>query len=302
MEDYRYTQIAEIESKIAETQKLLDDPDMAQMAKEEIERLQAEKAAIEETLQPEPIEDTLNERNALLEVNGAAGGEEAKLWADELLRMYSRYATEHGFKVEGVDENVIKISGHNAFGTFKYEAGVHRVQRIPETEKKGRVHTSTATVYILPELEDIDLHVAPEDVEFEAFRAGGHGGQNVNKVSTAVRLKHKATGIVVTSSSERFQGQNREIAMEMLRAKLWEKALEERNEEIGSLRSTQVGRGMRNEKIRTYNFPQDRLTDHRLGESWHNLPVRMEGQIDDIIQDMQKLETQEPQQLDSEEE
>ena len=293
MEDYRYTQIAQLEQKIEETKALLDDADMAPMALEEIARLEQEKAAIEETMKPEPIEDTLNQRNAILEVNGAAGGEEAKIWADELMRMYTRYCEEHGFKVEGIDDNVIKITGKNAFGTFKYEAGVHRVQRIPETEKKGRLHTSTATVYVLPELEDLDLHIALEDVEFEAFRAGGHGGQNVNKVSTAVRLKHKATGIVVTCSSERFQGQNREIAMEMLRAKLWENALEERNEEIGSLRSTQVGRGMRSEKIRTYNFPQDRLTDHRLGESWHNLPIRMEGQIDDIIKAMQKLETQE---------
>lgn len=293
MEDYRYTQIAEIEKKIEETRVLLADPDMADMATEEITRLEEEKAAIEETLKPEPIEDTLNERNVILEVNGAAGGEEAKLWADELLRMYSRYAQEYGFKVETVDEHIITISGHNAFGTFKYEAGVHRVQRIPETEKKGRLHTSTATIYILPELEDIDLHIDPQDIEFEAFRAGGHGGQNVNKVSTAVRLKHKPTGIVVVSRSERFQGQNREIAMDMLRAKLWELEIEKQNAEVGALRSTQVGRGMRNEKIRTYNFPQDRLTDHRLGESWHNLPVRMEGQIDDIIKSMQKLETQE---------
>lgn len=291
MEDYRLVQIQEIEQKIAETQKLLEDPAMVDMAKEEIERLQQEKLAIEETMKPEPIEDTLNQRNVILEVNGAAGGEEAKLWADELLRMYSRYAQESGFTVESVDENIIKISGHNAFGTFKYEAGVHRVQRIPETEKKGRLHTSTAAIYILPELEDIDLHIDPQDIEFEAFRAGGHGGQNVNKVSTAVRLKHKPTGIVVVCRSERFQGQNREIAMEMLRAKLWEKELERQNAEVGALRSTQVGRGMRNEKIRTYNFPQDRLTDHRLGESWHNLPVRMEGQIDDIIEAMAKLET-----------
>lgn len=292
MEDYRLTQIKEIEKKIEETKALLSDPDMQNMAEEEIKKLEEEKLAIEETMKPEPIEDTLNERNVILEVNGAAGGEEAKLWADELLRMYSRYAQEEGFKVEPIDDDIIKITGHNAFGTFKYEAGVHRVQRIPETEKKGRLHTSTATIYILPELEDIDLHIDPQDVEFEAFRAGGHGGQNVNKVSTAVRLKHKPTGIVVVSRSERFQGQNREIAMEMLRAKLWEIELEKQNAEVGALRSTQVGRGMRNEKIRTYNFPQDRLTDHRLGESWHNLPVRMEGQIGDIITAMQKLETQ----------
>ncbi|HXS15345.1 MAG TPA: PCRF domain-containing protein [Candidatus Saccharimonadales bacterium] len=293
MDDYRYTQIAELDRKIAETRQLLADSDMAQMAEEEIKRLEEEKLAIEETMKPEPVEDTLNERNAILETNGAAGGEEAKLWAEELLRMYTRYCQLKGFKFEQLDDTTIKISGHNAFGLFKYEAGVHRVQRIPETEKRGRVHTSTATVYVLPELEDIDLHINPEDIAFEAFRAGGHGGQNVNKVSTAVRLKHIPSGIVVVCRTERFQGQNKEIAMEMLRAKLWEIEIEKRNEEIGSLRSTQVGRGMRNEKIKTYNFPQDRVTDHRLGESFHNLPKLMEGEIDTMLQAEQKLETQE---------
>lgn len=297
MEDYRFVQIKELEDKIAETQKLLADPDMEEMARLEIEQLEQEKAAIEETMKPEPIEDTLNFRNAILETNGAAGGEEAKIWADELIRMYTRYCDIKGLKYEKLDDNTIKISGHTiadgAFGLFKYEAGVHRVQRIPATEKRGRVHTSTATVYVLPELEDIDLHIDPKDIEFEAFRAGGHGGQNVNKVSTAVRLKHIPTGIVVTAQTERFQGANREIAMEMLRAKLWEKELEKRNEEIGSLRSTQVGRGMRNEKIKTYNFPQDRLTDHRLGESFHNLPKLMDGEIEEVLKEEQKLETQE---------
>ncbi len=286
MEDYRLIQIAELDRKIAETKALLEDPSMAEMVTEEVKRLEEEKAQIEESLKgQEDDADSLDERNVILEVKGAAGGEEAKLWGDELLRMYSRYAQLKGFKAELVDENVLKISGHNAFGTFKYEAGVHRVQRIPETEKRGRVHTSTATISILPELEDIDLHINPEDIEFEAFRSGGHGGQNVNKVSTAVRLKHKPTGIVVSCQTERFQGQNREIAMEMLRAKLWEMEIEKRNEEIGSLKSTQVGRGMRSEKIRTYNFPQDRLTDHRINESWHNLPKIMDGEIDSVIND-----------------
>jgi peptide chain release factor 1 len=228
-------------------------------------------------------ENDLDPRNVILEMKGAAGGEEAKLWGDELLRMYSRFAQLNGFKVEPLDEHVLKIMGRNAFGTFKYEAGVHRVQRIPTTEKRGRVHTSTATVSILPELEDLDLHINPEDIEFEAFRSGGHGGQNVNKVSTAVRLKHIPTGIVVSCQTERFQGQNREIAMEMLRAKLWEIEIEKRNEEIGSLKSTQVGRGMRAEKIRTYNFPQDRVTDHRINTSWHNLPKIMDGEINEIV-------------------
>ncbi len=198
--------------------------------------------------------------------------------------MYIRFATTKGFKVEQLDEHVLKISGKNVFGTFKYEAGVHRVQRTPETEKRGRIHTSTATVSVLPELEDLDLHINPEDITFEAFRSGGHGGQNVNKVSTAVRLKHIPTGVVVTCQTERFQAQNREIAMEMLRAKLWEMEIEKRNEEIGSLKSTQVGRGMRAEKIRTYNFPQDRLTDHRLAESFHNLPAVMDGNLNNLIE------------------
>lgn len=278
MEDYRLTQIADLDRKIEETKSLLVDPDMLEMAQLEIAELEKQKQAILDTMQPEEEGEDLDFRNVILEVKGAAGGDEAKLWGDELMRMYTRFAQMKGFKVEQVDETVIKIIGHGAFGLFKYEAGVHRVQRIPTTEKKGRVHTSTATVSILPELEDIDLYVNPEDVDFEAFRAGGHGGQNVNKVSTAVRLLHKPTGIVVTCRTERFQGQNREIAMEMLRAKLWEIEVEKRNEQIGSLKSTQVGRGSRSEKIRTYNFPQDRVTDHRVGISGHNLPLILEGE------------------------
>lgn len=202
-------------------------------------------------------------------------------FAEELIRMYMRFAERHRFKVEFLEENVLKISGKGAFNALKYESGVHRVQRIPKTEKKGRVHTSTVTVSVLPELEDIDLHINPEDIDFEAFRSGGHGGQNVNKVSTAVRLVHKPSGIVVTSQAERSQIQNREIAMTLLRSRLWEREVEKQQEEFSSLKATQVGRGMRNEKIKTYNFPQDRLTDHRIGKSWGNLPVIMDGEIPD---------------------
>ncbi len=279
MTDYRHIQIQELEQKIAETIPLLEDASLSDMAKEEIANLEAQKKAIVETMKPEEPNEGLDERNVILETKGAAGGDEAKLWAQELLRMYSRYAQINGFKIEVLDESVIKIIGFNAFKSFKYEAGVHRVQRVPETEKRGRVHTSTATVSILPELEDIDLHINPDDIDFEAFRAGGHGGQNVNKVSTAVRLVHKPTGIVVVCRTERFQGQNREIAMQMLRAKLWEMEMEKQTSQISSLKSTQVGRGMRSEKIKTYNFPQDRLTDHRIKHSWSNLPVIMEGEI-----------------------
>ncbi|MEK7571287.1 MAG: PCRF domain-containing protein [Patescibacteria group bacterium] len=284
MNDYRLTQIQELEEKIAETEVLLEDPSLAELAKEELEELNQQKQLLEESIKESQTkqEDNFDNRNIILELKGAAGGDEAKLWAEELLRMYTRAAQLKGFTVEQLEENVIKIAGYpgqNPFGTFKYEAGVHRVQRIPATEKRGRVHTSTATVSILPELEDLDLHINPDDIEFEAFRSGGHGGQNVNKVSTAVRIKHVPSGIVVTTSVERSQSQNREIAMQLLRAKLWEMEIAKRDEQISSLRSTQVGRGDRSEKIKTYNFPQDRLTDHRLNKSWKNLPGILSGEI-----------------------
>lgn len=281
MNDYRLVQLQELEKQIEETKMLLEDPSMSDLAKEEIASLEEQKKALEESIQSsqQKNEDNFDDRNIMLEVKGAAGGDEAKIWAEELIRMYMRYAQRKGFQVEQLEENVIKITGKGAFGAFKYEAGVHRVQRIPTTEKKGRVHTSTATVSILPELDDIDLHINPEDIEFAAFRSGGHGGQNVNKVSTAVRLTHKPTGIAVAASAERSQIQNREIAMSLLRAKLWEIEIEKRKEQISSLKSTQVGRGDRSEKIKTYNFPQDRLTDHRINKSWKNLPVILAGEI-----------------------
>lgn len=281
MNDYRLVQIQELEKKIEETKQLLEDPGLAELAQQEIAQLEEEKNILEEGIKAsaEKNQDNFDERNIILEVKGAAGGDEAKLWAEELIRMYSRYAQRKGFQVEQLEESVIKVAGRGAFGTLKYEAGVHRVQRIPATEKRDRVHTSTATVSILPELDDIDLHINPDDIEFAAFRSGGHGGQNVNKVSTAVRIVHKPSGIAVTASAERSQIQNREIAMSILRSKLWEIEIEKRQEQISSLKSTQVGRGMRAEKIKTYNFPQDRLTDHRINKSWKNLPLILAGDI-----------------------
>ena len=281
MNDYRLIQIQELEKKIEETKQLLEDPSLAELAEQEIALLEEEKNMLEEGVKAstEKAQDNFDERNIILEVKGAAGGDEAKLWAEELIRMYTRYAQRKGFTVEQLEENVIKISGRGAFGALKYEAGVHRVQRIPATEKRDRVHTSTTTVSILPELDDIDLHINPDDIEFSAFRSGGHGGQNVNKVSTAVRIIHKPSGIAVTASAERSQIQNREIAMSILRSKLWEIEIEKRQEQISSLRATQVGRGMRSEKIKTYNFPQDRLTDHRINKSWKNLPLILAGDI-----------------------
>ena len=296
MEDYRNIQIADLDKKIEETKLLLSDPDMASLAQEEINSLEKQKQDILATYETNSDTDSssdLDERNVIVQASGAAGGDEATNWGQELLRMYSRYAQTKGFKVETLDDDIIKISGNGAFELFKYEAGVHRVQRIPTTEKRGRVHTSTATVSVLPELEDIDLHINPQDIEFEAFRSGGHGGQNVNKVSTAVRLKHKPTGIIVTCQTQRFQAQNREIALEMLRAKLWEQEIEKQHGEIAGLKATQVGRGMRSEKIRTYNFPQDRLTDHRINKNFSNLEVIMEGDLDKVTSTMKELEVNE---------
>jgi peptide chain release factor 1 len=217
-----------------------------------------------------------------LETRGAAGGDEAKIWASELLRMYFRYATKKGWKVSLADENTLVISGPNAFEDLKNESGVHRVQRIPKTEKRGRIHTSTATVAVLPEIKESEITINPEDIEIQFFRAGGHGGQNVNKVSTAVRITHKPTGIVVTASQERFQEQNRQIALSILRSKLWEKEEERKLREIANYRSP-IGEGKRAEKIRTYNFPQDRVTDHRINKSFGNIEAVMDGEIDKII-------------------
>lgn len=290
------SQITYLDTQISDAELLLNDPEMVQLAQEEIDGLKKEKATLQQQLEEisqqtsNSEEMQLNNRNVLLEVKGAAGGDEAKNWARELLRMYLRYAERQGLKIEMLDESTVKIIGKNVFSEFKYETGVHRVQRIPETEKRGRVHTSTAIVSTLPELEDLDLHIRDDEIQFEAFRSGGHGGQNVNKVSTAVRLIHKPTGLMVTCSNERTQNQNREIAMQMLRAKLWEIEVAKRQETMAELKSTQVGKGTRSEKIRTYNFPQDRVTDHRVNKSFHNLPLVMDGDIGKVIESMHELE------------
>jgi len=292
MDNYIHDQINLIEEKIREAEKLLSDPDLSDLAREEIKDLNIQKIQLLKSTNElqsnskEGSESSLDRKSAILEVKGAAGGDEAKIWARELLRMYMRFAEKNRYQIEALDDNSIKFTQKGTFGLLKYEAGVHRVQRIPETEKRGRVHTSTAVVSVLPELEDIDLHIKEDDIEFEAFRAGGHGGQNVNKVSTAVRIKHTPTGIVVTCQKERTQGKNRELAMSLLRAKLWEQELAKRHEQISELKSTQVGAGDRSEKIRTYNFPQDRITDHRIKKSYPNLPVIMDGDIKRILEDL----------------
>jgi peptide chain release factor 1 len=225
----------------------------------------------------------MENQTAYLEIRGGAGGDEAKLWGDDLIRMYIRYAQKRGWKVSQVDEKVIKINGAGVFDLLRNEAGVHRVQRVPVTEKRGRIHTSTATVAVLPEIKESEIQINPNDLEWSFTRAGGHGGQNVNKVSTAVRLVHRPTGIVVEAREERFQEQNRQIALSLLRSKLWEKQEEEKMRTIAGYRSV-IGRGMRSEKIRTYNYPQDRVTDHRIGKSWGKLEAIIDGDLDKVIE------------------
>jgi len=217
-----------------------------------------------------------------LEIRGATGGDEAKLWGQDLLRMYLRFATKKAWKTELTSENTLRITGANVFDLLKNESGVHRVQRVPVTEKRGRIHTSTATVAVLPEIKESEIQIKPEDIDWQFYRAGSQGGQNVNKVSTAVRLIHKPSGIVVTAQTERFQEQNRKIALDLLRGRLWEKQELEKEKTIAGYRSA-IGRGMRAEKIRTYNFPQDRVTDHRIKKSWGNLSKAIDGDLEKIV-------------------
>jgi len=271
-----------------------DDPEMQQLLDEE--RAEARKFLpdIEDRMKKFLIpKDPFDERDVMIEVRAGAGGDEASLFAAELMRMYLRYAEEKGWKTElldktdadvgGIKDAVLRISGNAVYAHLKYEGGVHRVQRIPATENKGRVHTSTVTVAVLPEVEEEDIQIRNEDLRIDTYRASGAGGQHVNKVESAVRITHIPTGVVVSSQTERSQLQNRMQCMNMLRSKLYDAKEEERAKREGSLRSNQIGSGDRSEKIRTYNFPQDRLTDHRIGENFHNLPGIMEGAIDDLI-------------------
>lgn len=232
----------------------------------------------------------MNPNIVTLEFRAGPGGEEAKIWSMDLMRMYTRYANILGWKVEQISDNAIRIKGEGAFTKLQYEAGTHRVQRVPTTERQGRIHTSTATVAALPEIPETDIEIRPEDIEWEFYRSGGKGGQNVNKVSSAVRLHHKPSGIVAACQTERDQFQNRQVALSMLRAKLWEKREMEQSAALSEQRSI-IGRGMRAEKIRTYNFPQDRVTDHRINKSFHNIDGIMEGRLQKITEAMLQSQT-----------
>ena len=277
-----------------EAQELMADPDMKEFCQETFAEARDKKEALYEKLQILLLpKDPNDEKNVIVEIRGGVGGEESALFAHSLFRMYSMYAARQGWTVElmnynetelgGVKEADFVISGRGAYSRMKYESGVHRVQRVPETESGGRVHTSTATVAVLPEMEEVDVQINPADIEMQVFRASGAGGQHVNKTSSAVRLIHKPSGIVVSCQEERSQVQNREKCMRMLASKLYEIEQERLDSAVTGMRRSQVGSGMRNERIRTYNFPQGRVTDHRVGLTLYKIDAVMDGDLDEII-------------------
>ncbi len=279
---------------LKDAEELMGDPDMKELAQEEYQQAKEDIAKLEDEIRILLLPRDPNDgKNVIVEIRAGVGGEEAALFAHSLFRMYSMYADTRRWKVEvdsvnetelgGVKEICFTIEGDGAYSRLKFESGVHRVQRVPETESGGRIHTSTATVAVLPEVDEVDFELNPADIEMQVFRSSGAGGQHVNKTSSAVRLIHKPTGTVVECQQERSQFQNRDKAMQILRSRLYEEKVREQEESLTAERRSQVGTGMRNERIRTYNFPQGRLTDHRIGLTLYKLENVMNGDLDEII-------------------
>ena len=290
-----YQKYKKIESDLEEAKEMTKDPELGEFAKEEISKLNKEKEELESNIEIILLPKDPNDgKNVIVEIRGAAGGDEANIFAGDLYRMYTKYAEKQGWKIEVLSEEhsdaggyplvEFMVKGDNVYSKLKYESGAHRVQRVPVTETQGRVHTSTATVLVMPEAEEVDVEINPSDLRIDVYRSTGAGGQCVNTTDSAVRITHLPTNTVVTCQNERSQIQNKEKAMQMLRTRLYEAKLREQEEKLGSERRSKIGTGDRSEKIRTYNYPQNRVTDHRIGYTTKNLDRVMEGNLDDIIE------------------
>ena len=290
-----YQKLKKIEEDLEESKELVKDPELGDFAKEEITRLTAEKEKLEKDIEVMLLpKDPNDEKNVIVEIRGAAGGDEANIFAGDLYRMYTKYAEKQGWKIEVLTEEhsdaggfplvEFMVKGNMVYSKLKYESGSHRVQRVPVTETQGRVHTSTATVLVMPEAEEVDVDINPSDLRIDVYRSSGAGGQGVNTTDSAVRITHIPTGTVVTSQNERSQIQNKERCMQVLRARLYEMKIQEQEEKLGAERRSKIGTGDRSEKIRTYNYPQNRVTDHLIGYTTKNLDKVMEGNLEDIIE------------------
>ena len=293
----KYREYKKVEKNLEEAKEMMNDPELKELAETEMLEAKEKLPKIEEELKILLIpKDPDDDKNVICEIRGGAGGDEAALFAGTLYRMYSMYAERKHWKLEVLNENETElggykeisfmISGRGAYSRLKFESGVHRVQRVPDTEASGRIHTSTATVAVLPEVEDVDIELNPADIKMEVFRSSGAGGQHVNKTSSAVRLIHIPTGMVAECQTERSQVQNREYAMRMLRSRLYEKEKQERDAKLANERKTQVGSGDRSEKIRTYNYPHGRITDHRIGMSIYQIEDFLNGNLDEMIDNL----------------